>query len=143
MLRSLDPTWYGRIKVGLSEDPIERTRRLYTTGVPFPFVPYYAWSVTDMAYAEHIAHTVLADHRVNNYREHFDVIPFHRREEVLGTFDDPTEDEVLVCLDVLLELIEFQYQCSNLRGHYSVDVALLNDYSRQRKRTAKSPDRTI
>jgi hypothetical protein len=93
-----------------------------------------------MAYAEHIAHVVLADHRVNSSREHFDVIPFHRREEVLGTFYGPTEDDVLVCLDVLLELIEVEYQCSNLLGHYSVDVAQLNDYSRQRKRTAQNPD---
>ncbi len=140
VFRSLDPTWYNRVKVGLSVDPIERTRQLYTTGVPFPFVPYYAWAVTDMAYAEHIAHVVLADHRVNSSREHFDVIPFHRREGVLGTFDDPTEDDVLVCLDVLLELIEVEYQCSNLLGYYSVDVAQLNDYSRQRKRTAQNPD---
>lgn len=139
VFRSLDPTWYNRVKVGLSVDPIERTRQLYTTGVPFPFVPYYAWAVTDMAYAELIAHTVLSDHRLISSREHFDVIPLHRREGVLGTFTEPTEDEVLVCLDVLLELIELEYECSNLLGHYSVDVNQLNDYSRQRKRTARDP----
>lgn len=139
VMRNLDPTWYNRIKVGLSLDPIERGRLLYTTGVPFPFVPYYAWAVTDMAYAEHIAHVVLADHRLLNSREHFDVIPVHRRMAVLDTFTEPTEDEVLVCLDTLLELIEVEYQCSNLLEYYSVDVAQLNDYSRQRKRTAKDP----
>lgn len=139
VLRSLDPTWYNRIKVGLSVDPIGRGKQLYTTGVPFPFVPYYAWAVTDMAYAEKIAHVVLDDHRVNNNREHFDVIPFHRRMAVLGTFEWPTEDEVLNCLDTLLELIEVEYQCSNLLGYYCVDVAQLNDYSRQRKRTALNP----
>ena len=58
---------------------------------------------------------------------------------VLDTFTEPTEDEVLVCLDTLLELIEVEYQCSNLLEYYSVDVAQLNDYSRQRKRTAKDP----
>ena len=139
VLRNLDPTWYNRIKVGLSVDPIERSKQLHGTGVPFPFVPYYAWAVTDMAYAEHIAHVVLDDHRITNNREHFDVIPVHRRMAVLGTFEEPTEDDVLVCLGTLLELIEVEYECSNLLGHYSVDVAQLNDYSRQRKRTAQNP----
>lgn len=139
VLRNLDPTWYNRIKVGLSVDPIARTKQLYSTGVPFPFVPYYAWAVTDMAYAESIAHDVLKDHRLKNTREHFDVIPKHRRMAVLGTLAEPTEDDVLVCLDSLLELIEVEYQCSHLLGHYSVDVAQLNDYSRQRKRTAQNP----
>lgn len=139
VLRSLDPTWYNRIKVGLSVDPIERGKQLYTTGLPFPFVPYYAWAVTDMAYAEQIAHVVLEDHRVKNNREHFDVIPVHRRMAVLDTFEEPTEDAVLVCLGTLLELIEVEYQCSNLLGYYSVDVAQLNDYSRQRKKTAQDP----
>lgn len=138
VLRNLDPTWYNRIKVGLSLDPIERGKQLHTTGVPFPFVPYYAWAVTDMAYAEYIAHVVLEDHRLLWNREHFDVIPFHRRMAVLGTFSEPTADEVLVCLDTLLELIEVEYQCSNMLGYYSVDIMQLNDYSRQRKRTAKN-----
>lgn len=137
---SLDPTWYNRIKVGLSVDPIERTKQLYTTGVPFPFVPYYAWAVTDMAYAEKIAHSVLEDHRVNSSREHFDVIPSHMRAALLGTFDDPTEDDVSVSLDTLLELIEVEYECDSRLGYYSVDVAQLRDYSRQRKRTARNPD---
>lgn len=139
VLRNLDPTWYNRIKVGLSVDPIERGKQLYTTGVAFPFVPYYAWAVTDMAFAEYMAHTVLEDHRIMSNREHFDVIPFHRRMEILDTFEVPMEDDVLVCLDVLLELIEVEYQCSNLLGHYSVDIAQLNEYSRQRKITAKIP----
>jgi len=139
VLRNLDSTWYNRIKVGLSLDPIERSRQLYTTGVLFPFVPYYAWAVTDMAYAEQIAHAVLADHRLLNSREHFDVIPVHRRLAILDSFAEPTEDEVLVCLDTLLDLVEVEYQCSNLLAYYSVDVAQLHDYSRQRKRTAKNP----
>ena len=140
VLRSLDPTWYNRIKVGLSVDPIERSRQLYTTGVPFPFVPYYAWAVTDMAYAERIAHVVLDDHRLMNSREHFDVIPVHRRMVCLDRLEPPTMDEVMCCLDTLLELIEIEYECSKLLGHYSVDVEQLNDYSRQRKRTAKDPN---
>lgn len=139
VLRNLDPTWYNRIKVGLSVDPIERSKQLYATGVPYPFVPYYAWAVTDMALAERIAHAVLDDHRIMGNREHFDVIPLHRRVEVLDSFEEPTEDEVLNCLDTLLELIETSYECSHLLGHYSVDVAQLNDYSRQRKRTAQNP----
>lgn len=140
VFRNLDPTWYNRIKVGLSVDPIERTRQLYTTGVPYPFVPYYAWAVTNMAYAERIAHAVLSDHRLLSSREHFDVVPTHRLAAVLGAFVAPTEEQVSVCLDVLLELIEVEYECSNLLGHYSVDVAQLSDYSRQRKRTARNPD---
>ena len=136
VFRSLDPTWYNRIKVGLSVDPIARTKQLYTTGVPFPFFPYYAWAVTDMAYAELIAHKVLEDHRLLHCREHFDVIPAHLQMDVLGTFAGPTEDEVIACLEVLVENIDVEYQCSNLMRHYSVDVAQLNDYSRQRKKTA-------
>lgn len=140
VFRSLDPTWYNRIKVGLSVDPMERTKQLYTTGVPFPFIPYFAWAVTDMAYAELIAHSVLNDHRVNSSREHFDVIPFNHRYAVLLHWGEPTEDEVLNCLDTLVDLIDDEFQCSHLQGHYNVDVAQLNDYSRQRKRTAKNPN---
>ncbi len=140
VMRSLDPTWYNRIKVGLSVDPYERGRQLYTTGVPFPFVIYEAWAVTDMAYAERIAHNVLMDHRVNDSREHFDVIPNHRRFSVLDSFDDPTEDQVLACLGPLLEQIEVEYQCDHDLGYYSVNVAQLPDYSYQRKRTVQNPD---
>lgn len=139
VFRNLDPTWYNRIKVGLSQDPIERGKQLYTTGVPFPFEPYFAWAVTDMAYAEHIAHVVLADHRLHDSREHFDVIPVRGSMAVLDTFRDPTEEEVLVCLGVLLELIDVEYDSCKLLDYYSVDVAQLNDYSLQRKRTAKNP----
>lgn len=139
VLRSLDPTWFNRIKVGLSVDPIERGRQLYTTGVPFPFFPYHVWAVTDMALAERVAHVVLDDHRLNNSREHFDVIPFHRRLAVLGTLDEPADEIVLGCLNTLLELIEAEFECSSLLGHYSVDVAQLSQYSLQRKRTAEDP----
>lgn len=138
VFRNVDPTWYNRIKVGLSVDPIARTKQLYTTGVPFRFFPYHAWAVTDMALAEDIAHHRLADHRLLSSREHFDVIPSHRSEAVLGHTDAPDEDDVLVCLDVLLELIENDYECSHLEGHYNVNVAQLNDYSRQRRITAKN-----
>lgn len=140
VLRSYDPAWYNRIKVGLSVDPVERGRQLFSTGVPFPFFVYEAWAVTDMAFAERIAHSVLADHRVNNSREHFDVIPFHRRMAILDRFDEPTEDEVISCLDSLIELIEIEYQWNSYLGYYSVNVAQLPDYSRQRKITARNPD---
>lgn len=140
VFRSLDPTWYNRIKVGLSVDPIQRTNGLYTTGVPFRFYPFYAWAVTDMAYAEQVAHNVLHDHRLVESKEHFDVIPIHRRYAVLGTLEDPTEEQVLACLDVLVDLIEVEYVFGKLHGHYSVDVAQLNDYSRQRKRTKVDPN---
>ena len=140
VFRNLDPTWYNRIKVGLSVDPIQRTKQLYTTGVPFPFYPYYAWAVTDMAYAEQVAHNVLDDHRLFSSKEHFDVIPAHRHMALLGTLSAPTEDQVLTCLDVLLKLIEVEYECGQLRGHYSVDVEQLNDYSRQRKLTIVNPN---
>lgn len=140
VLRSTDPTWYNRIKVGLSLDPIARSKQLYSTGVPFPFYPYYAWAVTDMAYAEHVAHVVLSDHRLLDSREHFDVIPEHRRKYVLGHDLNPTEDEVLCCLDTLIDLIEFEFDLSKLRGFYNVDNAQLYNYSRQRKRTLLNPD---
>lgn len=140
VFRSLDPTWYNRIKVGLSVDPFQRGKQLYTTGVPFPFTPYYAWAVTDMAVAEAIAHHVLADHRLSNSREHFDVIPTHRRMAVLQRGSAPTEDEVLSCLDTLLELIEWEYDERQMLGYYNVDVTQLNDYSRQRKRTTIDPN---
>lgn len=140
IFRSLDPTWYNRIKVGLSLDPYARSKQLNNTSVPLDFVPYYAWAVTDMALAEFIAHNVLDDHRINHRREHFDVVPVHRRSAVLDYDRAPTEDEVLDCLDVLVDLIDEEFQCCHLLGHYSVEVEQLNDYSRQRKRTSKNPN---
>lgn len=92
-----------------------------------------------MAHAEAIAHAVLFDHRVNRSREHFDVIPLHQRYQILGHLNDPTEDEVLCCLSTLVDLIDDEFQCSVLKGHYDVNVPQLNDYSRQRRRTIKDP----
>jgi hypothetical protein len=121
-------------------DPFQRGKQLYTTGVPFPFVPHFAWAVTDMALAEAIAHNVLADHRVSENREHFDVIPVHRRMVLLQRDSAPTEDEVLSGLDSLFELIEWEFEDKQMLGYYNVDVAYLNDYSLQRKRTAVDPN---
>ncbi|WP_287804059.1 GIY-YIG nuclease family protein [Diaphorobacter sp.] len=139
ILKNLDPTWANRIKVGLSVDPHERGKQLFTTGVPFPYWTYHAWAVTNMAIAEAIAHNVLIDHRIANNREHFDIIPMHRREEILGAFREPEDFEIDSCLGSLVELIDIEYQCSNL-FHYSVDTHQLRDYSIQRKKTAQNPD---
>lgn len=139
VLRNIDPTWANRIKVGLSIDPYARGQQLFTTGVPFPYWTYHAWAVTDMATAEAIAHNVLVDHRLANNREHFDIIPMHRREALFGVFRDPEDFEIESCLDSLIELVDIEYQCSNLL-HYSVDVQQLRDYSLQRKKTTQNPE---
>lgn len=86
IFRNMDPTWINRIKVGLSVDPYARTQQLFTTGVPFQYWVYHAWAVTNMALAEAIAHNVLNDQRLANNREHFDIIPMHRREGLFGVF---------------------------------------------------------
>lgn len=105
ILRNLDPTWYNRIKVGYSYNPFNRCQQLYTTGVPYPFLVYFQWQVPDMRAAEKLAHSILADHRVNDRREHFDVIPFNQRPILCGG-EEPTYDDVAVCLDVLIDSID-------------------------------------
>ena len=139
VLRSCDPTWINRIKVGLSVDPYERGKQLFTTGVPFPYWNYHAWAVTNMALAEAIAHNVLIDHPLAYNREHFDIIPMHRREQIFGFFREPEDFEIESCLDSLVELIDIEYQCSNLL-HYSVDVHQLRDYSIQRRKSVQNPN---
>ncbi|HGF4916494.1 GIY-YIG nuclease family protein [Vibrio parahaemolyticus] len=63
------------VKVGYSEDPIQRLRQLYTTGTPLPYIITYLWGVKDMLNAERVAHAVLEGHRVNPNREFFYIVP--------------------------------------------------------------------
>lgn len=140
VFRSLDPTWNNRIKVGLSVDPILRTTQLFTTGVAYPYVPYYAWAVSDMKLAEAIAHDTLRHYRLHNRREIFDVIPVELRPDILGHWDEPEDYEIDVCLEAMIDMIEVEYQCQPSLSYYSVDLNQLEDYSKQRKITKRNLD---
>ncbi|MEX5748917.1 GIY-YIG nuclease family protein [Massilia sp. X63] len=63
----------SRLKIGYSNNPIRRSKELYSTGVPFPYHVLHAWSVRDMIAAEKIVHNALRDYRINPNREIFEV----------------------------------------------------------------------
>lgn len=92
----------NRIKVGYSTDPVARLRQLYTTATPAPLAPYCIWRVSNMRIAEHIAHVVLDDHRINKRREFFEIAPTPHFTQ----FEQTDYDTTSVFLDALLELIE-------------------------------------
>lgn len=61
-------------KVGLTERTLsERTKELFTTGVPTPFSVETSWHVRNCRVFEFLMHTLFREHRVNKKREFFEV----------------------------------------------------------------------
>ncbi|MBH0074014.1 GIY-YIG nuclease family protein [Pseudoalteromonas sp. SWYJ118] len=107
-----DPRNHNDIKVGFSINPIERRKQLYRTNTPLPFNLSAVWAVSDQRIAESIAHFRLSDHRINDRREWFEIVP----AQIIGTKDFPLYcnadyDFTSDCLDVLVELIQEDF-CS-------------------------------
>ena len=62
----------GRIKIGMSSnDPIERSKDLYTTGVPEPFEIEYKALVDNYQTVEKDVHRILSKYRHHTSREYF------------------------------------------------------------------------
>ncbi|MCA8323799.1 GIY-YIG nuclease family protein [Burkholderia cepacia] len=133
-VRSTNPANANEFKVGLSNDAEFRRLALSGTASPFPFAFERVWAVTNMALAEDIAHGVLQDHRMNAGREHFYIVPTHRLEHVFGSlWHEPSEEELDVCLEVLLGLIEDMFtMCQEALDWYEADCDKLLAYSRGR-----------
>ncbi|WP_350227814.1 GIY-YIG nuclease family protein [Neptuniibacter halophilus] len=70
-----DPRNYNDFKVGFSINPIQRKKQMYRTNTPLPFELYRVWAVANQRTTEQIAHARLYDHRINDRREWFEVIP--------------------------------------------------------------------
>lgn len=70
-----DPLNCNHIKVGHTNDPVNRLRQLHTTSRASPFYINYLWGVRDTIEAEKIAHDVLASHRISSDREFFYIVP--------------------------------------------------------------------
>lgn len=112
-----DPLNDNLIKVGLSKDPFARRQQLFRTGNALPFNFYQIWAVSDMRLAEQVAHNRLADQRVNDRREFFEIAP--RRD--FWPHEYTCYDTTTVCLDVLIELIEDDFSMSGI-GYYSLNI---------------------
>lgn len=67
----LNGTNPNEIKIGLTVDPSQRLKSLFSTSVPAPFIPKKIWYVDDMREAEKIAHCYMDGHRINKKREFF------------------------------------------------------------------------
>lgn len=132
VLRPTNPANYNEIKVGLSVDAEYRRKDLSGTASALPFAYERVWAVSNMAFAEDIAHQVLASHSMNSSREHFYIVPMHMLEPLFGSvWYDPSDDELDACLYALLERIEDLFEMSTLR-FYEVDCSQLPEYSRGR-----------
>ncbi len=143
VIRSTNPANFNEIKVGLSKDSEVRRISLSGTGSPLPFAFERVWAVTNMAFAESIAHDVLKEHTMNTEREFFYIVPLHMHEGVFGNlYYEPTEEEIDGCLNILLERIEnsFMLHVGTLNA-YTVDPTLLPAYSRALRRGPVPPER--
>lgn len=132
VLRPTNPANSNEIKVGLSNDPEFRRKFLSGTASALPFAFERVWAVSNMAFAEDIAHQMLSEHSMNSSREHFYIVPIHMLEGVFGSlWHEPSEDELDTCLFAHLEEIERLFSWSTLE-FYEVDCSLLPAYSRGR-----------
>ncbi|MDE2400195.1 MAG: GIY-YIG nuclease family protein [Burkholderiales bacterium] len=134
VLRTLNSANQNEIKVGLSIDPEQRRTQLSGTASAFPFLYERVWCVSNMAFAEDIAHKKLHEHRINQDREHFYIVPVHMLEGVFGSlWHEPSDDDLDCCLQTLLDLIEGMFtQALGPNSWYEVDCTQLPEYSRGR-----------
>lgn len=133
-MRSTNSANCNEFKVGLTIDAELRRLRLSGTAIPLPYAFERVWAVTNMALAEDIAHRMLEDHRINADREHFYIVPMHMLEGVFGSlWHEPSEEELDVCLDALLDRIESKFMLHrDTLNWYEVDCDKLPAYSRGR-----------
>lgn len=130
VLRNINPANINEIKIGLTNDAEFRRKGLSGTSNPFPFAFERVWAVSNMAFAEDIAQTVLADHRMNMSREFFYIVPLHAHEALFGNlWYQPSEDQLDACLEALLDGIENMFDCHDV-DWYEVDHSQLPGYSR-------------
>jgi len=78
----------NEIKIGLTRETSQRLRTLFNTSVALPFNPKAIWKVPSMKPAEEAAHEIMREHRINDDRELFHVIP-----PVHGTAEERTSEE--------------------------------------------------
>jgi hypothetical protein len=100
----------SRLKIGYSNNPIRRSKELYSTGVSFPYHVLHAWCVRDMITAEKIVHNALQNYRINPDREIFEVY-----EKFPDSIDYNLPD-VINGLNIANELAYFIDQLFNLSG---------------------------
>ncbi|WP_414552269.1 GIY-YIG nuclease family protein [Anabaena sp. CCY 0017] len=68
----LNPSFPDQVKIGRTEKDSEiRARKLWTTGVPTPFLVIYDELVSDCEVVESHLHERFAAYRVNSCREFF------------------------------------------------------------------------
>lgn len=134
VVRSANPANRNEIKVGLTIDPEYRRRELSGTASALPFLFERVWAVTNMALAEDIAHTMLREHRINEDREHFYIVPLEIHETLFGNlWHEPSDDELDACLAELLDGIERLFTSEgSLQRWYPVACSSLPAYSRGR-----------
>lgn len=65
----------NEIKIGCSQNPIERRNQLHNTSTARKMFICSIWFVNDMRLAEKAAHELMAGHRVSDKREIFNLIP--------------------------------------------------------------------
>ena len=130
MMRSTDNDLANRVKVGLSTNCEIRRRQLYTSGVAMPFYLHFAWAVSNMAFAEHIAHNELAAHRVVNTREFFDIYTPEISMSIFGQIKPPYEEHYQIGLQLLEQAINVGFQVNRASlEYYAVDIDFVEKYS--------------
>lgn len=119
-----DNTNNNIIKVGRTLFPFERQRQLYNTSTPLPFYFHHLWLVDDMKLAEKAAHNILYDHRINEDREFFEILPTSLfRSEQRHCYDTTSE-----ALHALIESIEdYGFNYWNI-DYKTVDIRALHEH---------------
>ncbi|MGY3805361.1 GIY-YIG nuclease family protein [Pigmentibacter ruber] len=88
----LNDSMPGLVKIGMTENLVRRMKELYNTSVPTPFQLFYAKTVEKPEFVESKIHAALADFRVNENREYFEINPIR----VQAILDLVTGEEVNV-----------------------------------------------
>lgn len=88
----LNDSMPGLVKIGMTENLVRRMKELYNTSVPTPFQLFYAKTVEKPEFVESKIHAALADFRVNENREYFEINPIR----VQAILDLVTGEEVIV-----------------------------------------------
>ncbi len=78
-----NPAMPGYVKIGKTDNLVERLKSLDRTSTPLPFQCEYAAEVNDADKVEKILHDIFADKRVRTNREFFEVDP----HQIIRAFD--------------------------------------------------------
>ena len=68
-----NPAMPGYVKIGITEDLIQRLKQLDNTSIPLPFECVYAVEVEDASIIERLLHDTFADLRTRQKREFFEI----------------------------------------------------------------------